>query len=296
MTLAIRPAKLTRRRSPHARLFGTGELAPGTRCAVIVAHPADEIVGAGCLISKLVDVSILHVTDGVAVENAERAKRTQEVDALRQQCLMALAVANVPKDRIIDLWVPDHRAANQLADLTKRITTFLQQTGADIVLTHPYEGGHPDHDATSFASHAAVRLMIESGLRPPVIFELGLYPSNDEQNKITGFLPGSNGEVTTLVLDDRSRELKQRMVACLNGHGKHLNGAAIDSERFRRPPKYDFSVPPRKGKLHYENFDWAISAREWQALAGKALTQLFSQPRNRQTGEPPNRECKMPGK
>jgi hypothetical protein len=28
----------------------------------------------------------------------------------------------------------------------------------DIVFTHPYEGGHPDHDFTAFAVHAACRL------------------------------------------------------------------------------------------------------------------------------------------
>lgn len=273
MTLPLQSAKLKRVRSPHARLFGTGELTRGTRCAVIVAHPADEIVGAGCLISKLVDVSILHVTDGVVKETHRRNKQAKN---LRQQCLCALALADVPARRVFELWVPEHRAANHLISLTRRTATFLQKSGADIVITHPYEGAHPDHDATSFATHAALRLLKESGLQPPVVFEMGLYPSKDLRTRVTGFLSAMDGEITTLLLDDRSRELKQRMFACLETHPGNVSGSAIDTEKFRRPPKYDFTLPPEPNKLHYENFGWAISSGEWQSLAARALGQLFT--------------------
>jgi len=59
------------------------------RCAVIVAHPADEVVGAGCLISKLVDVTVLHVTDGAPcdMEDAEAAgfnERSEYAEALKR--------------------------------------------------------------------------------------------------------------------------------------------------------------------------------------------------------------------
>ncbi|MGO8019873.1 PIG-L deacetylase family protein, partial [Rhizobium leguminosarum] len=90
--------------------------------------------------------------------------------------------------RVVDLEVPDHCAANYLADLTKRITVFLQQSAADIVVTHPYEGGHPDHDATAFATHAALRLMKQNGLRPPALFEMALHPSEDFIAKLPEFL------------------------------------------------------------------------------------------------------------
>lgn len=273
MTLPPQPAKWNRVGSPHARLFGTGELTRRTRCAIIVAHPADEIVGAGCLISKLVDVSILHVTDGVANKTD---KRNEQAKRLRQQCLCALALASVPARKVFDLWVPEHRAANHLISLTRRITTFLQKSGADIVITHPYEGAHPDHDATSFATHSALRLLTENGLQPPVVFEMGLYPSKDLQTRVTGFLPTADGEITTLLLDDRSRELKQRMFACLQTQHSNVGLPAIDTEKFRRPPTYDFTLPPEPNKLYYENFARALSADEWQSLATRALGQLFT--------------------
>jgi N-acetylglucosamine malate deacetylase 2 len=277
---SIRPTRRKRARSAHSRLFGTGDLNPVTRCSVIVAHPADEVVGAGCLISKLADVTVLHVTDG-APEDMHDAKaagfkeRTQYALARRQECLSALAVANVPEDRVVDLEVVDQCAPRCLADLTKQIATFLQQSGADIVVTHPYEGGHPDHDATAFATHAALRLIKKNGFRPPVLFEMALHPSADGKAKVPEFLPGSEGETTTLLLDERALELKQRMFACFKTQKESLQVSPFGPERFRQPSQYDFSAPPQSGKLHYESFDWAIRSEEWRALACKALAELF---------------------
>lgn len=250
------------------------------RCSVIVAHPADEVVGAGCLISKLIDVTILHVTDGAPCDmhDAEAAgfrKRSDYAQARRRECLAALAIANVPEDRVVEFAVIDQCAAHDLPDLTKRITKFLQQSGADIVVTHPYEGAHPDHDATAFATHAALRLMKENGFRPPALFEMALHPSTDFKAKLPEFLPGSERETTTLLLDERARQLKQQMFACFETQRASLAVSPLGPEKFRQPVSYDFSVPPQNGQLHYENFAWAPSRGEWQSLVAKALDNLF---------------------
>jgi len=243
------------------------------RCSVIVAHPADEVVGAGCLISKLVDVTVLHVTDGAAGFD----KRSEYARARKEECVAALAIANVPEDRVIDLEITDQHASVCLADLTKKITKFLQQSSADIVLTHAYEGGHPDHDATAFAAHAAVRLMKQNGFRPPVLFEMALHPSGDFRAKLPDFLSGAEREMTTLLLDDQAKELKQRMFACFETQRESLEVSPIGPEKFRQPLAYDFSAPPQDGKLHYDKFEWAPSSDEWQLLACDALADLFPQ-------------------
>lgn len=283
MTQPIKSTRRMRPRSAHARLFGTGDLNPTTHCAVIVAHPADEIVGAGCLISKLVDVTILHVTNGAAhdPDNADEHgfKDAEEyARARRQECLSALAIANVPEDRVVELNVPDHFASHCLTNLTRSIATFLQHSAANIVVTHPYEGGHPDHDATAFATHSALRLMKENGLRPPVLFEMALHPSSDFKAKLPEFLPGSDGETTTLLLDDRALELKRQMFECFETQRESLEVSPFGPERFRKHLVYNFAAPPNGGKPHYENFDWAPSGKEWQSLARKALADLFPQP------------------
>jgi N-acetylglucosamine malate deacetylase 2 len=279
MAQPLKQARQRPERSAHARLFGTGDLNPDPRCTVIVAHPDDEIVGAGCLISKLVDVSVVHVTDGARDLREAKAAGFSDVasyaEARRQECLAALAVAQVPEDHVIEFAVPDSAACDCLSDLTKRIAIFLQESGTDIVVTHPYEGGHPDHDATAFATHAALQLMKRNGLKPPTLFEMALHPGNDEISKLPEFLPGADGETTTLVLDERATELKRRMFECLQSQRRSMDASPVGLERFRQPPEYDFSVPPQKGMLHYENFDWAPRSTEWQSRARQALKDLF---------------------
>lgn len=280
MTQSIKTRKQRLPRSPHSKLFGTGDLNPILKCSVIVAHPADEVVGAGCLISKLVDVTVLHVTDGAPcdMEYARTAgfhEREEYAAARRNECISALAMANVPADRIVDLRLTDQCASNYLADLTMRITTFLQHSGADIVVTHPYEGGHPDHDATAFATHAAMRLMKRNGLRPPALFEMALHPGKDGKAKVPEFLPGQERETTTLLLDERATALKQRMFECLQSQRESLNASPFGPEKFRQPETYDFTTPPNGASLYYESFDWAPRWDEWQLLARQALADLF---------------------
>ena len=280
MTQPVRHTTRRPPRSAHAKLFGTGDLNRTMRCSVIVAHPADEVVGAGCLISKLVDVTVLHVTDGAPrdMQDAKAAgfsERSEYARARKEECLAALAIANVPENRVIDLEVTDQCASSCLADLTKTIATFLQHSAADIVVTHPYEGGHPDHDATAFAIHAATRLLKQNGFKPPVLFEMGLHPANNFKAKVPDFLPGAERETTTLLLDERARELKQRMFACFETQRDSLEVSPIGPEKFRQPLSYDFSAPPQDGKLHYEKFAWAPTRDQWQSLASQALADLF---------------------
>src|SRR5947207_10931240 len=126
------PIKLTKRRkgrSAHAKLFGTGDLTRRMRCSVIVAHPADEVVGAGCLISKLVDVTVLHITDGAPqdMRDAKAAgfeERSEYAEVRRNECLAALAMAHILEDHVVDFGVTDHCAAQCLTDLTKNVAAF----------------------------------------------------------------------------------------------------------------------------------------------------------------------------
>ena len=74
--------------------------------------------------------------------------------------------------------------------------------------------------------------------------------------------------MTTLLLDERAQELKQRMFACFATQRESLEVSPVGPERFRQPMKYDFSVPPQNdGKLFYENFSGRRGVEEWQSLA-----------------------------
>ena len=273
---------MDRRKQPlaHASLFGPGALVRPFRCSVIVAHPADEVIGAGGLISKLKDVTVIHLTDGAPrnkriVNEAGFEGSAAYAEARRRECISALALANVPEDHVLELDIGDHQAPQFLAELSKRLTTLLQHSAPDVVLTHPYEGGHPDHDAAAFATNAAVRLLKRHGFKPPVLFEMALHPGRDGETRVLDFLPSSGRETTTLMLDEEAQELKRRMYECFATQREALKENPLGPERFRRPPLYDFTLPPQHGKLNYENFDQEFTRQEWQFLARKAWIDLF---------------------
>ncbi|MFN2513323.1 MAG: PIG-L deacetylase family protein [Pyrinomonadaceae bacterium] len=269
-----------RKRPLHASLFGPGALVRPFRCSIIVAHPVDEVIGAGGLISKLKDVTVIHLTDGaprseqIAYE-AGFEGIAEYTEARRRECISALALVNVPADHILELDIGDHQAPQFLTELSKKLTTLLQQCAPDVVLTHPYEGGHPDHDAAAFATNAAVRLLKRSGFRAPMLFEMALHPGRDGEKRVLDFLPSSGRETTTLMLDQEAQDVKRRMYECFATQREALKENPLGPERFRRPPPYDFTMPPQRGKLNYENYDREFSGHEWELLARKAWIDLF---------------------
>lgn len=253
-------------------------MARQTRCAVIVAHPDDEVFGAGGLISRLPDVTVLHITDGTPrngyYADAGYSDRSEYARALIQECRSALALANIPPERIVEFGFVGERVPHQLAQLTRRVAAFLQYTAPDIVLTHPYEGGHPDHDATAFATHAALRLLQRHGFKPPSVFEMALHPTRDGKSRVLDFLPHDAAEITTLLLDKKGRDLKRQMFACFKTSPQSVRENSF-RERFRRPPRYDFAVPPKAGTLNYEKFAKGIREDEWQTLVREVWSNLF---------------------
>ena len=265
-------------RSAHTNLFGTRELAHHSRYAVIVAHPDDEVIGAGGLISRLTNVTVLHITDGVPgngfAAKAGFEKRSDYVQVLRNESRTALELANVSADRVIDLGIAHHQASQYLTDLTRKVASFLQQTAPDVVLTHPFEGGHPDHDATAFVTHAALRLLQRHGFKPPAVFEIALHPGVNGR-RVLDFLPSEGSEVTTLMLDNKARDLKRRMFDCFKTQAETLRENPLGPERFRKPPEYDFTSPPSSSKSTYEQANCGVNAAEWQLLVHQAWAELF---------------------
>lgn len=265
-----------RRISAHASLFGTTDLVRHSRCSVIVAHSGDEIIGAGGLISRLREVTVLHVTGSpFGKQPPEADVAAQNDDARTSACISALALANVASNRVVELGVSDIRQPHSLAALAREITGFLQRFRPEIVLTHPYDGGHPDHDATAFATHAAMRLIQNNGFEPPVLFEIALHPSKDGQKRELDFFPSPWRETTTFVLDEKTRNLKRRMFDCVDIEEGTLKGTILNLERYRRSPDYDFSIAPNAGKPAYESFDPEMTGVRWQALARQASAELF---------------------
>src|SRR4029079_1057965 len=94
------------------------------------------------------------------------------------------AIAGVPVERQIMLGFADQSATHGLAQLSAMLAGALIARNITTVVTHAYEGGHPDHDAVAFAVQAAARLLQQRGHQLAVI-EMPLYRIDLESDGVT---------------------------------------------------------------------------------------------------------------
>lgn len=253
--------------------------APATGVVILAAHPDDETAGLGAHLPELTRAVLVHVTDGAPRDRRwwgapHCADRETYARVRREELASALALAGFPSEQVRGLGLVDQEASLDLAHLARSIADLLRELRPDIVLTHPYEGGHPDHDATAFAVHAACRLLERRGIRPPRLIEFASYFSRGGELVVGDFLPWPGSEPATVVLSADQRELKARLLACFASQRETLAAVPRGVERFRLAPRYDFTLPPHEGTLHYERFDWGVTGAEWRRRAREAAREL----------------------
>jgi LmbE family N-acetylglucosaminyl deacetylase len=247
--------------------------------AVIVAHPDDETIGCGAQLERLDEVCVVVATDGAPrdlVDAHANGVDSAEVYAelRRRELALALALGGIPEAWLIRFGIPDQEAAFHLVDLTHRLNALFARCLTRVVLTHAYEGGHPDHDAVAFSVHAAARLRRLCG-QTIAIVEMPYYAEGPNGMAVQHFVaaPGCGPEIV-LRLTERERTVKRRMIAAHASQQRVLAAFATDTERFRLAPTCNFTRPPNGGRLYYERYDWGMTGERWRTLAHDALKQL----------------------
>jgi LmbE family N-acetylglucosaminyl deacetylase len=136
--------------------------------------------------------------------------------------------------------------------LTSRLVSIFREVRPRIVLTHPYEGGHPDHDATAFAVQAACRAMQRAAGEPPAIVEMASYHLGARGTVYQRFIDEPDRPEAVLRPGAEGASSKRRMMACHETQAETLAGFRDDDERIRMAPVYDFGRLPNGGRLQYE--------------------------------------------
>ena len=249
------------------------------RTLIIVAHPDDEVIGAGARLPLIRDVTIAHVTDGAPRDMRDArahgfTEREAYAAARREELRAAVALAGIAPERLEPLNVVDQEASLALISLARQIALMVRALRPAFILTHPYEGGHPDHDATAFAVHAARGLLAREGHDAPPVIEMPFYHAGATGMTIGEFLPAAGHPIATILLSPPERDLKCRMRDCFVTQRRILEPFPMDPERFRWAPRYRFTAPPHAGALLYERFHWGMTGARWRALAREALDAL----------------------
>lgn len=248
---------------------------------IIVAHPDDESIGAGARLRKLGDAWVVDVTDG-APRDVECARRhgydtpEEYAAARRTELENAMALAGLPLERLIRLDFADGEVTMRLAELCLKVTELIDTMDPDVVLTHPYEGGHTDHDATAFAVHLACGVLSREGITPPAILELALYNAQNGSKVLQQFVPHARADRGQLLvrLTAAERALKQAIFDCFKSQRSVLSGFSTEFEKFRPAPRYEFTQPPHPGILNYERYGDPDRGKSWRAQAERVLKGL----------------------
>jgi LmbE family N-acetylglucosaminyl deacetylase len=151
-----------------------------------------------------------------------------------------------------------------------KLEDIIRQTKPQFVFTHSYEGGHPDHDSTAFAVHAACRLLQKQHNTSPIIIEFALYNNFPGYFVMNKFIPYNLTE-KLVELNDFEMKYKKDLLSFFTSQQYLLKNYDSHVESYRIAPVYDFSKPPHEGKIHYDNFDWGIKNEEWREIANDTL-------------------------
>lgn len=142
-----------------------------TASAVIIApHPDDETLGCGGVACKKIaagaEVRFVFVTDGGAshpgLSESGALRRTRRAEALE-----ATRRLGATADQVVFLGVPDGRASDHIAEITRRVTAILRDwQPASVYVVHC---GDPPSDHR--AVHAGVSAAIRAYGRRLMVFE-----------------------------------------------------------------------------------------------------------------------------
>jgi len=254
---------------------------PSLRFMVLAAHPDDEVIGASARLARFPDSFVVYLTDGAPRDSRlwtsgpynsqEDYAKTRRAEAIR-----AMAYAEVPEENVCWLGAVDQEASFEMPFLTATFAGLLDQYHPNAIITHPYEGGHPDHDT------AAAVAQMAAGSAIPII-EMTSYHARDGRCVTGEFLrSGPSQDIgvelpeIVIELSEKDRERKRQMFNAHASQRRVLEGFPIDREPLRPSPGYDFSRPPHSGVLWYESLGWPMTSARWRELTVSARLQRRS--------------------
>lgn len=248
---------------------------------LVFAHPDDEVLALGGRLTRFREAHLVHVTDGAPEDEQESlqhgfSSRKAYRDARWKELSLALTMAGITSISRECLCYADQSASFFLAELTEKIKQRIAQHQPEVLFTHPYEGGHPDHDACAFAVHHATRRCNAN----VVVIEAPFYHLSTGGIRTGAFLAAREPVVEEeFLLSPEERTQKRKLLGCFRTQQQMLCQFSTERERYRIAPAYDFTQPPHAPPLFYDHFGWGITSDRFCRLAQQAESLLYVETR-----------------
>ena len=228
--------------------------------AVVVAHPDDETLWTGGLLSRARDATVILLTDGAPRDMGDAARlgiSSRAAYARRRADEMDVALAALGfRGRLLRYDVPDQEAVFALDWLAARIARDTADSAC--IVTHPYDGGHPDHDA---AACAVARV------GHPAVVEFACYAQREGERRFGAFVDDPQSPAAERALTAAEQACTERALAAYASQHAVFGDWRPTRERWRAAPRYRFDQPPPGEACLYDGFGWPMTSARWRACA-----------------------------
>lgn len=242
----------------------------------VFAHPDDEAIGTSKLIyDNRTRSNIAFMTDGMPHPSGDSkyyppytklppyGDLYAEVRKLEAEC--AASELGVPVDRIEFINIPDMELINNMLTAFRDLRSLILRVQPELIITHAYEGGHIDHDLTSFI----VSYLSKDN---PQITLIEAYLYNFEAEDFNHNLPLFDQRIFAqeIILNNTDKMRKKFAFAQYASQSVDLNYfnpeanewiKMIDKnclERFKEPPHQGTLQYERSGNFRFADFKKAI--------------------------------------
>lgn len=199
------------------------------RHVVVTAHADDEVITFGAALRRLAAATIVQLTTSVSGRGPDYGAQVEARHAERA----AAAVAGGWRWPIVDGHVAARDAHRHLGRLLELVSAALVDT--DVVWTHPYEGGHLDHDAAAWLVQTACARMAT----PPLRMEFASYHAQG----FGVFSPVASATVVRPVSGQAWLLKRQALRAYASQAHIIRKFPSVQVEHYRIAPVYDFTRP-----------------------------------------------------